>query len=50
MKNRFRLFGHVERKHVDYVVRKIDEIENNHITRDIRRPRKIIRKTIRNDL
>ena len=29
--------------HVDYVVKRVDEIENSHITRDIRRLRKIIR-------
>ena len=36
--NRFMWFGHV-----DYVVKRVDEIENSHITRDIRRLRKIIR-------
>ena len=46
MENRFRWFGHVERKHVDFIVRKVYQIEDSHITRGIRRPRKTIRETI----
>ena len=44
MENRFRWFGHVERKHVDSIVRRVDQIEDSHIIRGIGRPR---RETIR---
>ena len=41
MRNRFRWFGHAKKKYVDYLVRRVDEIENSHVTRDIGRPRKL---------
>ena len=44
MENRFRWFGHVERKHVDYVVRRVDQIEDSHITRVIGKPRQTIKR------
>jgi len=50
MENRFRWFGHVERKPVDSIVRRVDQIENGHITRGIGRPRRTIRVTIRKNL
>ena len=37
-------------KHVDSIVRKVDQIEDNHITRGIGRPRRTIRETIRKGL
>jgi len=39
------LFGHV-----DVVVRRVDRMEESHIIRRRRRPRKNIRETIRKDL
>jgi hypothetical protein len=47
--SRLRWFEHVERMHVDYVVRKIDHMEGIHITRGKGRFRKTIRETMRND-
>jgi len=46
VENMLRWFVHVERKRVDYVVRRVDQIEDKKITRGIRRPRKIITKII----
>jgi len=46
MENKFRWFEHVERKHVDYVVRRVYQIEDSHITRGKGRPRKTIRKDL----
>jgi hypothetical protein len=43
VENRFRWFGQVERKHVDSIVRRVDQIEDSHITRGIERPRRTIR-------
>jgi len=50
VENRLRWFGHVERKPIDSVVRRPDQMEDNHITRGRGRPRKTIRETIRKDL
>jgi len=47
VENRFKWFGHVERKLVECIVRRVDQIEDNFITRGIERPRRIIRETIR---
>jgi hypothetical protein len=49
VETRFRWFGNVERKFVDYIVRRVDQIEDNHIIRGIGRPRRTIRETIRKD-
>jgi hypothetical protein len=50
VENRFKWFGHVEWKPVDSVVRRVNQIEDSHITRGIRRPRRTIRETMRKDL
>jgi len=50
VENRFRWFGHVERKPVDSILRRVDQIDVSHIIRGIRRGKIIIRETIRNDL
>jgi hypothetical protein len=47
MENIFKWFGHVERKAVDYVVRRVDKVDDSHITKGIGRPRKTITETIR---
>ena len=46
--NRLRWFGHVERRPVDAVVRRVDQMEESQVKRG--RPRKTIRETIRKDL
>ena len=38
VENRFKWFGHVEWKLVDSIVRRVNQIEDSHITRGIRRP------------
>jgi len=43
-------FGHVERRPVDVVVRRRDQMEGCQITRGRGRPRKTIRETIKKDL
>jgi len=50
VENRLRWFGHVERRPVDAVVRRVDQIEESHVKRGNGRPRKTIRETIRKDL
>ena len=50
MENRFKWFEHVEWKPIDSVVRRVNQIENSHITRGIRRTGRTIRETIRKDL
>lgn len=40
VKNRFRWFGHVERRLVDFVIRRVDQMERNQTTRDRGRLRK----------
>lgn len=50
MKTRLRWLGHVERKLVDSLVRKVDQIEGSQITRDNGRPRKRIAELIKKDL
>jgi len=50
VETRLRWFGHVERRLVDFVVRRVDQMEGSQITRGSGRPRKTIRKTIRKDL
>jgi len=44
------LFGHVERRFVDSVVRRVDQMEDSPITRGRGRPRKTRRETIKKDL
>ena len=50
VENRLRWFGHVERRPVDAVVRRVDQMEESHVKRGRGRPRKTIRETIRKNL
>jgi len=50
VENRLRWFGHVERRPVDAVVRRVDQMEESQVKRGRGRPRKTIRETIRKDL
>jgi len=50
VENRLRWFGHVKRRLVDTVVRRVDQMEENQAKRGSVRPRKTIRETIRKDL
>jgi len=50
VENRLRWFGHIERIHIDVVVRKVDQMEESQIRRSRGRPRKTIRETIWKDL
>jgi len=50
VENRLRWFGHVKRRPVDAVVRRIDQMEKSHVKRGKGRPKKTIRETIRKDL
>jgi hypothetical protein len=50
VETRLRWFGHVERRPIDYVVRRVDQMKGSQITRGRRRPRKTIRETIKEDL
>jgi len=47
---RLKWFGYVERRHVDYVVRRVDQMQGSQITRGRWRSRKSIRETIKKDL
>jgi len=50
VENRLRWFKHVERRPVDAVVRRVDQIEKSHVKRGRGRPKKTIRETNRKDL
>jgi hypothetical protein len=50
VENRLRWFGHVERRLVDAVVRRVDQTEESQVKSGRGRPRKTIRETIRKDL
>jgi hypothetical protein len=50
VETRLKWFVHVERRHMDYVVRRVDEMEMSQITRGRGRHRKTIRETIKKDL
>jgi hypothetical protein len=50
VETRFGWFGHVERRPVDSVVKRVDLMEGGQITRGRGRPRKTIRETIKKDL
>ena len=50
VENRLRWFAHVEKRLVDAVVRRVDQIEESHVKRCRGRPKKTIRETIRKDL
>jgi len=50
METRLRWFGHVERRPIGSLVRRVDRMEGIQITRGRGRPRKTIRETIKKDL
>ena len=50
VENTLRWFGHVERRPVDAVVRRVDQMEESRVKRGRVRPMKTIRETIRKDL
>ncbi|KAL5168243.1 LINE-1 retrotransposable element ORF2 protein [Glycine soja] len=50
VENRLRWFGHVERRPVDSVVRRIDQMERRQTIRGRGRPKKTIREVIKKDL
>jgi hypothetical protein len=50
IENRLQWFGHVERRHVVDVVRRVDKMEESQIRRCRGRPRETIRETIMKDL
>jgi hypothetical protein len=50
VENRLRWFEHVERRSVDAVVRRVDQMEESHVKRGKGRPRRTTRETITNDL
>ncbi|KAL5163533.1 Sugar transporter ERD6-like 16 [Glycine soja] len=50
VENRLRWFGHVERRPVDSVVRRVDQMERRQTIRDRGRPKKTIREVIKKDL
>jgi len=47
---RLRWFGYVERRHLDFVVRRVNQTESSQTTRGRGRPRKPIRELIKDDL
>ncbi|KAL5194966.1 hypothetical protein HKD37_20G056935 [Glycine soja] len=50
VENRLRWFGHVERRPVDSVVRRVDQMERRQTIRGRERPKKTIREIIKKDL
>jgi len=50
VETRLTWFRHVKRRPVDYVVRRVDQIEVSQITRGRERSRKTIRETIKKDI
>ncbi|KAL5166585.1 hypothetical protein HKD37_18G051517 [Glycine soja] len=50
VKNRLRWFEHVERRPVDSVVRRVDQMERRQTIRGRGRPKKTIREVIKKDL
>ncbi|KAL5146330.1 Craniofacial development protein 2 [Glycine soja] len=50
VENRLRWFGHVERRPVDSVVRRVDQMERRQTIRGKGRPKKTIREVIKKDL
>jgi hypothetical protein len=43
IENRLRWFRYVERRSVDVIVRKVDQMEESHVKRSRRRPKKTVR-------
>jgi len=50
VENRLRWIGHVERRPIDAVVRRVDQMEESQVKRGRGRPRKTVSETIRKDL
>jgi len=50
VENMLRWFGHVKRRPVDVVVRKVYQMEESQVRRGRGRPRKTIKETIRKNL
>ncbi|KAL5161290.1 LINE-1 retrotransposable element ORF2 protein [Glycine soja] len=50
VENRLRWFGHVERRSVDSIVRRVDQMERRQTIRGRGRPKKTIREVIKKDL
>lgn len=50
MENRLRLFEHVERRPIDFIVRRVDQMERMQTIRERGRPRKTIKEIIKKDL
>lgn len=50
VESQLRWFGHVEIRLVDFIVRRANQIEVSQIVRGMRKPKKIIRETIKKDL
>jgi predicted transcriptional regulator len=50
VENRLRWFGHIERRPVYAVVRRVDQMEESKVKRGRGRPKKTVRETIRKDL
>jgi len=50
VENRLRLFGYVERRSIDVVVRMVDHMEKSQVIKGRGRPKKTIRETTIKDL
>jgi len=50
VENRIRWFMHVEGRPIDFVVRRVDQMEDSQITRGRGRPKKTTRETIKKDI
>lgn len=50
METQFRWFGHIERRPVDFIVKRINKMEDSEITIGRGRSRKTTRETIKKDL
>ena len=50
VENKLRWFGHVERRSVDAVVKRVDQMEESQVKKGRGRLRKTIRESIRKDL
>lgn len=50
MENRLRWFRHVESKHVDSVIKRVDQMKRSQTTKDKGRSKKVIKEVIKKDL
>lgn len=48
--NILRQFRHVDRRYIDAIIKRIDQMNENRVKKSRIKPKKIIRKTIRNDI